>query len=120
MIQMKRNRRNNSKEKSKIKIYEKIKENMAAMGFTPNQQTQNSDWKLSRFQIIVITILSIDVGTLCVFLFYEASGIEEYMDAIFELTTEVGMFSSFISLIFKNDDIFVILETTTNELTESE
>lgn len=65
---------------------------MASMGFTLNQQTQNNDWKLSGFQIIVITILSIDVGTLCVFLFYEANGIEEYMDAI------VGMLVVFLSV----------------------
>lgn len=108
------------KRNRKMKIAQTILKNMAAMGFTPNQQQQNNGRKLSFFQIIVVIILFIGIGTLFIFSFYEANNIEEYMDVIFELSAEVELFIIFLSFILKNDDVLNVIERTAKEITDSE
>lgn len=117
MEETEQNHRPDSKE---MKIFQTLLKNIATIGFTPNQQRQTKYRKVSRSQIIMITIFCINIGTLCVFFFYEANGIEQYMDVIYEFTVTFGIFIAFLSIIFKVDDIFNILELTEKEIAESE
>lgn len=106
--------------KREMELFQTLQKNMATIGFTPNQPENDFYRKLSTFQLFVIAAFLIDVGTVCVYFFYEAKGIEEYMDAILEFLVSVTILVAFVSLIFKNNDIFDILERTGKELTDRE
>lgn len=116
MDEIKRSTRPKSKE---LKIFQTLQKNIAAIGFAANMQKQTKYRKISRYQSIMITILSMDLSTLCVFFYHEANGIEKYMDVIYQFTAGSGIFISFVSIIFRNDDIFNMLEHTQNELNDS-
>lgn len=102
-----------------MEIFQTLENNMVAMGFEPNQQ-QNNNRKLSPIQIIVFTILAIDVVSLSVFYFYEAKGLEEHANLIFGLIVDIGTCICFTNIILRNDDIFNMIETVTQELSDSE
>lgn len=103
-------------EEIKMKIFQTIQRNMAAMGFTPNQP-QNNYRQLKFGQIIIVGVCSIDAIKMGVYIFCEADGIEEYMYSIFSLTVVAGITISFISFIFKNDKLFNVIEIIAKELT---
>lgn len=106
--------------KRKMKLFQTLQKNMATMGFNPNQQGNDSYRKLSIAQFFAIGIFLVDIGTVCVYILHEAKGIVEYMDAIFELIVSVTILVAFVSLTFKNNDIFDVLERTEKELTDRE
>lgn len=116
---MKKAKRNNQHGPKGLHIFQTIEQNIAAWDFTPHQQKQNNNRKLSAFQTIVIAIISIEDGNHCVFFFHEAKEIDEYMDVVFELTIDVGVLITFISFFLKNDALFQITELTTKELNDS-
>lgn len=102
----------------KMKIYQTVHKTMAAIGFTPNQQ-QNNQRQWSSGHIFSVVINSINTFSLSAYIFYEANGIEEYMDSIFSLTMTVGVSVAFISIIFKNDKLFNAIEGCAKEIADS-
>lgn len=101
-----------------MKLYETIQKNMAAMGFTPNQQ-QNSQRQLSSGQIFCIFKCSMDLTATTVYIFRNVERIDECIDAISSLTVIGGVLIAFVSIILKNDKLFKIMELSTEELTLS-
>lgn len=102
----------------KMKIFQVVMENFAAMGFTPNQQ-QNSVRRVNRGQIIDILFCVIDAVLVGLYIVFEANGIEEFMESIFSLTVVAGVTIAYTSIIFKNDEIFNIVKCFENELINS-
>lgn len=99
----------------KMEIFGTIQKNFATMGFTPNQQ-QNHQWPLSSGQFFYIFTFSMDLITFTVYIFREAERIDEYINSAFSLAVEGGVLIAFVSIIFKNDKLFKIIEISTEEL----
>lgn len=102
-----------------MKIFQTVQKKLAALGLVPNQQRTNN-WQMSSGQIASVVICSVDVIKLCVYIFCEASSIEEYMDLIFSLTFVVGTTITYTSIILKNDKVFITIELCAKELNDSE
>lgn len=102
-----------------MKIFQTVQKNLAALGLAPNRQ-QNNNWHLTAGQIGSVVICSVDVIKLGVYIFCEASSIEEYMDLIFSLTFVAGVTLTYTSMIFKNDKVFITIELCAKELNDSE
>lgn len=98
----------------RMEFYETIQKNLAAIGFTPNQQGHQR--QLSSGQLFCIFKYSTDLTVIGAYVFYEAERIDEYLDPIFALTVIGGIFISFVSIILKNDKLFKIIELSTEEL----
>lgn len=104
-----------SKEKeTKMKFAQAIQQKMAAMGFIPNRQ-QNQHWQLIFRQSICIVKCSIDAIIVGAYVFYEAERIEEYMESIFAFTVVAGILIALVSIAFKNDKLFKMIETIAEE-----
>lgn len=104
--------------KMKLKVFQQIQQILAVMGFAPNQQ-QNNRLNLNYRQIIFVFVCGTNVTFLSSYIFLVANDIEEYMDAIFSLIVLVTIAIAFISIIFKNDQLFNYIECLTKELTDS-
>lgn len=100
-----------------LKTFQTIQMNFATMGCTPNQQQNNPNRKLNSAQIIIIVILAINTVTLSLYVLLVANDIEDYTDVIFSLTITVGVAMSFVSIIFKNDELFNTIELNEKEVT---
>lgn len=87
---------------------------MAVAGFTPNQQ-QSEYRQLSFGQVIGVMKCFIDFVTIGSYVFREANRIDQYMEMVFSLTAVAGFTMAFISIIFKNDKLFKMLEIATEE-----
>lgn len=105
---------NDSRER-KIQVFQ---EKIEAMGCTPNQQ-QNRHRKLNFHQIVFVVVCAINITFLCFYMVLEANSIETYMDAIFSMTTLIAITISFISIVCKNDEIFISIDNCEKELNES-
>lgn len=115
----KQNKLRNSEEiKIKMKLFQTVQKNMAAMGFFPNQQ-QNGRRKLTFGQILSVFLYSINVISFCIYISCVANTIEEYIDSIFSSTVIVGIEIAFISIIFKNDKLFRTIENAEKEANDS-
>lgn len=101
-----------------MKIFQRIQRILATMGFTANQQ-QSNHGKSNFRQMAFVAVCAVNAILLVFYISLEANTIDEYMDAIFSLTVVVGIMMAFISLIFKNDDIFTNIEFCEKTLTES-
>lgn len=99
----------------KLKILQTIQKNFEVMGFTLNQQ-QNNPRHLSAGQIISVIMCSINIILVGIHIIRVADDIEDYMDSIFTLTILFAFAIAFISIIFKNDQLFNTIEICTNEL----
>lgn len=106
-----------SKEKE-LKVCQLIKRNLAAMGFTPNYQKNNSgQWSFG--QIFGVAKYCIDIISIGAYVFFEASTPDEYMLSIFELNASVSIMVCFVSIACKNDQVFEIISQCAKELTIS-
>lgn len=104
--------------RTKMKIFQTVQNNMAAMGFASIQQQNNHHRQMSFGPIIDVILCSIDAISVGVYIFREANGIEEYMVTIFTFTVLVAIAISFVSIIFKNDKIFNAIEFCANEIND--
>lgn len=93
-----------------------------------NESFSNSDGKFcydgfysksATSQIIDILFCIVDAVFVGLYIVFEASGIEVFMESIFSLTVEVGITIAYISIIFKNDELFITVECFENELYNS-
>lgn len=71
---MGKTKRSSQAELKELNIFETVKQNIAAMGFAPNQQQQSEKLMFSRYQSVMIAILSMDLSTLCVIFSYGING----------------------------------------------
>lgn len=101
-----------------MEIFRKIQKILAAMGFTRNQQP-TSHGKLNFRQAVFVAVCAINIILLVFYIFFVTKTIDENMDAIFSLTVLVGIMIAFVSLIFKNDDLFTDIECCGETLSES-
>ena len=101
-----------------MKFFQKIQENLAVMGFIPNQQENNHRLFSSR-QIFCIVKFSIDIISTIVHIFYGADGVEEYMETIYGLTGVIEISIAFVSISFHNDKLFNIIQRIAEELNMS-
>lgn len=99
-------------------ILQTVRNNMATMGFMPNQQ-QNNHRLFSSRQIFCIVKYSIDIILIGLYVFCELDRTEENMESIFAFTAGIGITIAFINISFNNDKLFSILKLTTEELTKS-
>lgn len=99
----------------KMKVFRVVLGNFATMGFSPNQQ-QNNIRRVSCSQIIDILFCIIDAFFVGLYIVFEASGIEKFMESIFSLTVVAGITIAYISIIFKNDKIFNTAKCFEHEL----
>lgn len=102
-----------------MKLFQTVQKILASMGFTPNQQRENVHREFNFRQNIFVVILAINAILLVFYIFLVANALDEYMDAIFSLTVVIGTEMAFISLICKNDDIFINIEFLEKQITES-
>lgn len=98
-----------------MKIFQVLKKNLAVFGFIPNQQ-QNNHWKLNVRQKVSLIWHFITLFSYIVFILVDASGIEDNVSAISASTLGTAVFMSFISIIYKNDEIFNVIENFEYEL----
>lgn len=107
--------------KSQIKSMEysqKVQNKIVLMGlFSKHQAINSSRWNCR--QIIYICINAVYASAIIAFIVFEANNIDEYMGAIYSLTSIVGIEVSYISLIFKNDKILNMFELIKAEYTIS-
>lgn len=96
-----------------MKTVQTVKKIMAVMGLSPNHRGFNSR------QIIFVIVCAVNVILLVFYIFLVANTIDEYIDAMFSFTVLVGITIAFISLTFKNDEIFTVIKFCEKELTES-
>lgn len=102
-----------------MKLFVTIQKNLAAMGFTPNMQ-QNNQLQLSPGQVFYIIKYATDLIVITLYVFREAERVGEYIDTIFSLTVQGGVFIGFVSIILKNDKLFNIIEISEAEPALSE
>lgn len=91
---------------------------MAVLGFIPNQQ-QNNRWALNGRQKVSLVWHIIGAAANIAFILVEANSIEEFMYAIFVAIISSGCVIGFICIIYKNDEIFYVIEDCEKELTTS-
>lgn len=103
-----------------IKIWQTTKIHMAAIGFAPNQQHNNSNWPCSSVQLVNVVICSINAISIGIYILREANVVEDFIESIFAFTAIVGVLVSFISIILNNDKAFNNIELCENELAERE
>lgn len=103
-----------TKEDTEMKMFQTIRKNFAAMGFTPNQRQKNR-WRLSSGQIIGVVKCSLDAISLGIYFFREANDINEYIECGFSLTVAVGFTIVLTSFVFKNDKLFNMLDLAAKE-----
>lgn len=109
----------NQIEPKEMKIDQTIRKNLGAMGFAPNRQQQTKYPKISRYQGITIALIFMELSKISVSFFHEASDVKEYMDATFVFIVAFGIFFSYISIIFRNDDLFNVIELAEKEIIDS-
>lgn len=97
-----------------MNFFQTIYKNFAAMGFNPNQQ-KNNHFQFHPRQIFYIIHYSINIILCGVFLFCEEHNTEEYMESIYGLTAVTGITIAFISIILKNDELFINMELAAEE-----
>lgn len=98
-----------------MKIFQAVQKNLGVLGFAPNQH-QNNHWRqLNLRQICGVVKCSVDSISTAVYVFTQAERTEEYMDSVFSLTVDVGITVSYISIIFKNDSLFKMIESAEEE-----
>lgn len=108
----------NFKREMKMKLFETIQENMATMGFTPNQQ-QNHQRQFNSGQFCYIFKYSMDLISITVYIFREAESVDEYIESVFSLTVVGGVLIAFICIFLKNDKLFSLFESIAEEETLS-
>lgn len=100
-----------------MNLFETVQRYMAAMGFFPNQQ-QNKRSQFNNVQISGILLYVIDAILYGAYIICVADTVEEYVNSIFTLTVALGFAIAYISLIFKNDKLFDIIDGVADELME--
>lgn len=103
----------------KMKIFQVVQKNLAVLGFIPNQR-QHNHWHWNWRAIFGVVKCTADTITIGVYVFTRAESIEEYMDSVFVLTVLISITMSYISIIFRNDILFKMIETGENEANFSE
>lgn len=99
-------------------MFQFVQKKIAVLGFTAKQQKINHGrWSFG--QIICVVKFSIDTISFGAYAFLEANSLEEYMYSIFGIISGVVIILSFITVVFKNDKIFDIIENCEMELTKS-
>lgn len=74
----------------------------------------------NRHQIVIAFLHAICLSIDGAYLFHEANSMEEYMYLFFILITEVGVLICYVSLAYKNDKVFDLLDMFERLLNESE
>lgn len=86
------------------------------MGFTPKHQADNHGrWSFG--QIRYVFRYCCVIFSCSEFVLVEANSLDEYVVSIFELCVAVALLIAFISIIFKNDKLFEVIEQCGTELT---
>lgn len=88
---------------------------MAAMGFASNQQ-QSTHRLFSSRQTACTAKYFIDIFMIGVYVFCEADRTDEFMESFFALAAGTAITITFISLSFKNDQLFNNIEFTAQEI----
>lgn len=101
-----------------MKVLQIVQENLGAMGFFPNVQ-QNNRCQFNRKQKISTFQFFYAIAAIALFVIYEARTIEEYMHSILTLIIILGITASYISIIFKNDQIFFGIDFCEKQLNGS-
>lgn len=93
-----------------MKIFQTIQKNFALVGYIPIQEQKNKGtFRKLQFLRMFSPVLSIClVG---VYFLFVADSSEEYMYSFFTILIDVGVIVSQASLIFKNDEIFQIIDS---------
>lgn len=95
-------------------IFQVVKINAATIGLFPNQQQ-----KLNGRQKASLILYFLAISSIVAFILFEASTIEEFMHGIFVITSITSIGLNFISVIYKNDEIFKVIKDCEKELTMS-
>lgn len=106
------------KQKLPIKILHAVKEKMALMGIVINQQPNNR-WRINRKQKICLICCSVILNLFIAFALSEANGTEEYLITVFLITSVVICAIGFISIIYKGDKVFNVIENYEKEIEAS-
>lgn len=93
----------------KIKAFQVVQIYLDDMGFSLNQQ-QNNRWRFSYGQMKFIFVLSINIVLLVMCMIYDARTVEAYMDSIISASMAFTIFMCYISIIFKTDQLFEIID----------
>lgn len=104
--------------KPPIKILNLVKRKMAVMGIIANQQ-QNNCWQINRRQGVCLILFFIVINLFIAFALCGANGTEEYMVSIFLITSAVTTAIGFVSIIYKNDKVFNVIEHCEEEINTS-
>lgn len=99
-------------------ILKTLRKKLVTAGFTPNQQ-QNDHQKWNLRQIIFVALCVVNIIVVSVQIFLVTNEIDEYIDAIVSLTCVTGITIAYVSFIFKNEEIFNIIEICAKEVNNS-
>lgn len=102
----------------RLQICQLVQRELATMGFTPKQQaTNHGQWSSGQMAYNIRYASNI---ILCgAYVLVEANSLGEYMVSIFELIWIIATLICFVSISFKNDKLFEIIEQCETELTIS-
>lgn len=104
-----------------MKIFRKIRQNWALLGFSPNQvQVQGNRRTTGTLQILGIGLLAFSTCLVAVYFFHVADSRDEYMYSLFTL---LGVFTFFVvqsHLVFKNDKIYLTIDMLEVVMSDSE
>lgn len=106
------------KPKLPIRILRTVKEKMAVMGIIVNQQTNNL-WQINRKQRILLICCFIILNLFIAFALDEANDTEEYLITVFLITSVVITVIGFISIIYRKDKVFNVIENYEKEIETS-
>lgn len=93
-----------------MELFKTIKINLAKCLFLPNQKhlfnTKRLLSILAAFSIVVIVVL---------FFIFEANSAIEYVRSAYMSITAIGLLINFLSLVFKTNEIFLLIDTNFTE-----
>lgn len=91
-------------ETNKMEIFLTVKKNLASLAFVPNQRPFYTNQLIHTSYGFLAIILQ------CLYLFFDAETIKEYMDSIFMTTVGILVYVGYLSMVFKMVTIFIFID----------
>ena len=100
-----------------MKTFDSIKNCFTVLGFDSHQSTRKDLLKFKN--IISLLLIFIDMILTSVYVYYEASNFEEYVDSIYLLSSMILAFSVFSILIWQIPNHFIFINHLESIITKS-
>lgn len=101
-----------------MKTIHSIKNCFTIVGFNSAQSTRKDLLKIEN--ILSMQLISIDIILICIYVYYEANNFEEYVDAIFLLSTSCIALFAFLSFFWQMPELYRFINNLEVTITKSE